>query len=166
MKIQLCIITCLLTFISLFINSCIPNNANIKPPITISEIEGSKSDKISKIVKTIPLVNQNINLKHSIKNANLIQKKIGDGNFGSSDYFTFIALEIDQKEIPNWKKITPKLQNKSDKSNIYVNPPKLVDWWVSESEFKELEFFDSMLTNQGWMGISEQGKVYIYSFTN
>lgn len=143
-----------------FITSCSDKSLRSNYPITISEIKGSKTEKIDKIMRILG----KSSLKTSVNNAYLIEQKKGDGEFGSSDYVSFIVIDIDVAAIPTWRALAPK---STDINNIkYVTPPKPVNWWISASEFKKLEFFDSPITNRhGWLGISPKGKIYIYSYT-
>jgi hypothetical protein len=159
MKTKAFILTSCLILISLFINGCNAKKSSINYPITSSEIDGSQTERIGKIMR---LVDKSGKLKANVKNAYLIEQKIGDGFVGSADYVSFIALDIDKLAIPTWRKLAPKSNQHS-----YISPPKEVSWWVSQEEFKHLEFIDAfpIISQHGWVGISNGGKVYIYGFT-
>jgi hypothetical protein len=159
MKIKDFILTFYLVLTCVFIIGCDTKKSSGNYPIISSEIEGSQSERIEKIMR---FVDKSGKLKPNVKNAYLIEQKIGDDFLGSADYVTFIALDIDKSAIPNWRKLAPKSNQHS-----YISPPQKVSWWVSQEEFKRLEFIDAfpIISRQGWVGISNQGKVYIYGFT-
>lgn len=148
-----------LVLTSVLMSSCVTKNASRSPSTAISEIEGSQSERIEKIMQ---FVNKSGKLKTSVKDAHAIEKKIGDGVFGPYDYVSFIALEVNKSAIGDWRTLSPKSTDYK-----YIAPPKQVDWWVNEEEFNRLEFFDAfgVIGRNGWIGVSAQGKVYIYGFT-
>lgn len=157
MQIKTFIIAIFLTLNSFLLSSC-ENNTSQPVTVTISEIQGNRAERITKIMQ---VVDKSGKLKQTVKDAYLIEKQLGDGYFGSSDYVCFITLEIEKSAIPTWRKLSPQLKE----NNNYAAPPKPVSWWVSEQEFKKLELFNSIISPNGWMGVSPQGKVYIYRYT-
>lgn len=158
MKTKAFIITFYLIITSFFAIGCDAKKTS-NYTIISSEINGSQAERIKKIMR---FVDKSGKLKANVKNAYLIEQKIGDDFLGPADFVTFIALDIDKSAIPTWQKLAPKSNNHS-----YISPPKKVSWWVSPEEFKRLEFIDAfpIIYRNGWVGISNRGKVYIYGFT-
>ncbi len=159
MKTKAFIVTFYLVLTSIFTIGCDAKQPSSNYPITSSEIDGSQAERIEKIMR---FVDKSGTLKANVKNAHSIEQQIGDGFLGSADYVSFIALDIDKSAIPTWRKLAPKSNQHS-----YVSPPKKVSWWVSQEEFKRLEFIEAfpIISRHGWVGISNRGKVYIYGFT-
>jgi hypothetical protein len=99
--------------------------------------------------------------------ANFLEEKIGDGVLGPSDFFAFYALTVPVADIPAWQAAlaTSPVVNGPAK---YAAPKSSVSWWLSEEEFGKLELFGPKpLTDRfnGWLAISPDGRIYIYSFT-
>lgn len=91
---------------------------------------------------------------------------------GPSDYFAFYVLTVATADLPVWKAAL----SKSETWNQYANddeikraaPEKARPWWVNEADLGALEFYSPhVLTGRsnGWVGISSDGRIYVYTFT-
>lgn len=142
--------------------ACQPELSTRSAPIYISEMKGSKSERIEAVTKI--LVTQEP-LPSPLKNAYFLEKKIGDNRLGPSDYVSFSMLEVNPADLSAWRgKLLP-LKVRPD----YVSPKTLPDWWVNPADYSSLELFKLRPYTQrihGWIGIDPQtNKIYIYTFT-
>jgi hypothetical protein len=119
-----------------------------------------------RIVELSKLIEKQTTLPSPIKDSHCIEEKVGDGNLGPSDFFTYCAISVALSDIPAWRKKLSPLQPPNIPAR-YAVPRKTVSWWPSVTEFKLFE--PSLITGRanGWTGISPQaGKVYVFGFTN
>lgn len=147
---------------SMLITACQPGLSTKSAPVTVSEIEGPKSERIATVTKL--LVTQEP-LPSPLQNAYFLEEQIGDNQLGPSDYVSFGMLEIKPDDLSAWRgKLLP-LKVQPD----YVAPQASPDWWVNVAEYSSLELFKLRPYTQrihGWIGIdAKTNKIYIYTFT-
>lgn len=154
--------TILATIGSILITACQPGFSTKSAPVTVSEIEGSKAERIETITQL--LVTQEP-LPSPLNNAYFLEEKIGDNQLGPSDYVSSGMLEIKPNDLPAWRgKLLP-LKVQPD----YVAPQTSPEWLVKADDYSSLESFKLRPYTQrihGWIGIDPKtSKIYIYTFT-
>ncbi|WP_298612462.1 hypothetical protein [uncultured Thiothrix sp.] len=123
---------------------------------------GSTEERINTISS---LLTKQASLPSSILDAQFVQEQLGDSNFGPSDFRSFYFLAISPADIPKWKqRLVPLTEPVS-----YLEPQAAKAWWVKQTEFSGLKFFEPapLAGNpNGWIGINQQtGQIYIFTFT-
>jgi hypothetical protein len=76
-----------------------------------------------------------------------------------------MLIEIAPEDVSEWQALLAPLDTKPS----YAALPQTFTWWVAEANFDSLQFYApetfTYRTN-GWIAINSQnGKIYIYSFT-
>lgn len=147
---------------SMLITACQPGVSTRSAPINVSEIEGSKSERIQAVTQL--LVTQEP-LPSPLQNAYFLEEQIGDNQLGPSDYVSFSMVEIKLDDLSAWRSKLLPLKVRPD----YVSPKTPPDWWVNTADYSSLELFKLRPYTQrihGWIGINPKtGKIYIYTFT-
>ncbi|MDZ4286754.1 MAG: hypothetical protein U0984_02285 [Prosthecobacter sp.] len=143
----------------LTITACHRGNA---PQTSVNEITGSNSERVLAISA---IIGKHKVLPTGLGNAYFVEEKIGDGILGPSDFRTFYLLEIAPWDSGQWLKIlTPMAEVPK-----YALPVRPCHWWLAESEFHSLQFYQSdTLTGRihGWIGVSPKtGRIYIFTYT-
>jgi hypothetical protein len=169
-KRQLCGASLFIAIICLF-GGCNPGNttgsrgvSNVSSSSVAPSTETDIKVRVANITKQL---SRSGNLPGALLDAHFLEEKIGDGVLGPSDFFAFYALKIPVADIPAWQAAlatSPVVNN----SGTFASPKSPVPWWISEEEFFKLELFGPKpLTGRynGWLGISPDGRIFIYSFT-
>jgi hypothetical protein len=143
----------------LFLAAC----RSLKPSeSTFHEAVGDQAKRVSTITS---MISKAQTLPTSIQDAQLVEQRIGDGEFGPSDYRTFALIQIAPQDAPAWQAILTPLDKRPD----YQSLPQPYSWWVDENSFAALQFYTSdALTGKsnGWIAMdAENGKIYLYTFT-
>lgn len=144
-----------------FITAC---EANLSPqpvPASIHEIEGTTTQRIEAVTKILVIQDP---LPSPLRDAYFLEKRLGDGVLGPSDYISFGMLEVDSTDLPAWRsKLLPLKMQPG-----YVSPDP-INWWISAANYPTLELYQLRpYTHRihGWIGIdSKNSKIYIYTFT-
>jgi hypothetical protein len=130
--------------------------------ISVQEITGTNSQRIDQIEA---LLKQYLPFPRPLEDAHFLEKKIGDGVMGPSDYQRFYTLTASSTNISSWVK-TLKL---IEQNPTYIAPPVSPPWWVTAQGFNALRFYKLATPSgddQGWIGVSDDLKIiYIYTFT-
>jgi|GEM_PF-3245881 len=144
------------------ITACQPSSRTQLAPPQISEVEGTKAQRIETVTKI--LVNQEP-LPSPLQDAYFLQQKIGDGELGPSDYVSFAMLDINPGDLSAWRSKLLLLKKRPG----YAQPQSLKDWWVTAADYPTLELYElSPYTNRihGWIGIDPKtSKIYVFTFT-
>lgn len=126
------------------------------------EISGSTSERI---VGVTQLLFKDRSLASPILDAQFVEEKIGDGQFGPSDYQRFFMLQVAPQNLSKWTTSLEPLREQIG----YVSPTSTRIWWVEDAAFKKLEFFkpDTWVgSTNGWIGVARQtGHIYLFTFT-
>jgi hypothetical protein len=143
----------------LFITACSP----VRPPTrTFYEVTGSQAERVDTITALITKLQSP---PTPLLNAYFVEEKIGDGEFGPSDYRSFYRLDIAPDQVQSWQSILSPLNATPD----YATPSQPYAWWLPEADFATLQFYaPELLTGRsnGWLGIDlESGQIYIFTFT-
>lgn len=126
-----------------------------------TELAGSQDERVGSVAA---ILNKVVAPPTTIVDAHLLEERIGDGNLGPSDVRTYIQLNVAPHEIARWQEILTTLP----KSPSFVAPADAPSWWVDESEFETLDFYepDALIGGNGWVAIDRnRGTIYIYSFS-
>lgn len=136
--------------------------APAQPSVTSSaELAGSQDERVAHVTA---ILNKISTPPTTILDANLLEERIGDGNLGPSDVRTYIQLQVTPTEIARWQEMLTTLPT----SPSFVAPANAPSWWIEESEFGKLGFYEptALIGANGWVAIGmNQGTIYIYSFT-
>ena len=129
------------------------------PPRTSIEITGSTAERVDKITRILGAA-----APTPLLDANFIEIKIGDGELGPSDYVRFAALKVDPASRDRWRALSAPLIKKPD----YTEPPSTPAWWVSQADYEKLSFYDaaSLGLGDGWLGVADDGRVFLSTFTS
>lgn len=107
-------------------------------------------------------------IEATIRDAQFIEERIGDGNLGPSDFQAYYAISIDPVLITRWTAVLPALPADAMPAS-HVAPRSAPEWWVRDSDFSRLRFFSpASVTSRrtGWIGVdSANAMLYIYTFT-
>lgn len=146
---------CLL-FVSLALAACTP----WQPVESVQEITGIEA--ISKLLA------KHSQLPSPLIDANFIEEWTGDGRMGSSDFHSFYALSVASEDLQAWRSTLQPLEPQNSPPK-YAVPKTSASWWLTSSEFRDLEFYSPKLVTgrmNGWVGVNPQsGRIYIYAFT-
>jgi hypothetical protein len=131
------------------------------PQQTISEFTGTSAERIDLVTK---ILGGPAALPSTPLDANGLEVKIGDGVLGPSDYVRFMMLRIDAADVQRWKDSSKALIQKPQ----YSEPSTRPNWWVSQLDYEKLTFRGiSTFTEvaDGWMGVHDDGRVFIVVIT-
>ena len=127
-------------------------------------VDGTPSERVAAITKQLA---RNTKLPGRLLDAHFLEEQTGDGRLGPSDFVAFYALTVDPADLPAWRAAQP--APPMAKNDIqYAAPKKAQPWWVTQEDFAKLEFYSpKSLTGRvnGWVGLSPDGRIFIYSFT-
>ncbi len=128
------------------------------PPRTSTELTGSTAERVDKVTRILGAA-----APTPLLDANFIEIKIGDGVLGPSDYVRFIAITIDPASRDRWRALSPPLIKKPE----YAEPPSTPAWWVSQADYERLSFHDasSLGLGDGWLGVADNGRVFVATQT-
>lgn len=121
----------------------------------------------NRVTKIETQLSRGMKLPGKVLAAEFVQEQAGDGLLGPSDFKAFYALKVPVSELPAWEAAlaaTPVVNS----SGGYAKPKVAQPWWVSEADFKTLKLHGPKnLTGwfNGWVGLSPDGRIFIYSFT-
>jgi hypothetical protein len=118
----------------------------------------TQSDRIAAIEKFF-----NAKLPSKIRDGQLVQVQFGDGNFGPSDFRTYVALGIDIAKLAVWKSAGAPLA----KNGAYERPAEAPGAWLSETDFNTCGHYsiDGFSANSGWMVVCDDGRIFVSTFT-
>lgn len=146
----------------IFITACAPSLSPKPVPTSINEIEGTTTQRIKAVTQILVIQEP---LPSPLLDAYFLEKRLGDGVLGPSDYISFGMLEVDPANLPAWRSKLLPLKVQPD----YVTPKPIKNWWISSANYPTLELYELRpYTNRshGWIGIdSKNSKIYIYTFT-
>lgn len=131
----------------------------------IHVMSGSTPERIELVTRMLRAPDS---LTSTIRDAQFIEERIGDGRLGPSDFQAYTVLAVDPATIARWTAVLPPLA--ADAGPVgHVAPRSAPEWWVREAEFARLRFFGtSTVTSRttGWIGVdSARAMLYIYTFT-
>lgn len=135
-----------------------------RPAESTRTIDGTRAERIVAVTKQL---GRNTKLPAPLLDAHFVEEQTGDGRLGPSDFAAFYALTVAPADLAAWRAALP--VSKTTKQNIqYAAPKKAQPWWVAPEDFRALEFYGpKSLTGRvnGWVGISPDGRIFIYAFT-
>lgn len=153
------LIVCLLA-----VAGCNETSPTAKTPAKSSSYEASGSTN-ERIVSVTQLLFKDRSLASPILDAQFVEEKRGDGQFGPSDYQRFFMLQVAPQNLSKW---TTNLEPLHEQIG-YVSPTSTHIWWVEDAAFNKLEFFkpDTWVgSTNGWIGVARQtGHIYLFTFT-
>jgi hypothetical protein len=131
---------------------------------TTHEIAGTQAERVAAVSK---IIIRNAPMPSLLRDANLVEEQIGDGQLGPSDFKSFGVLSVAPADLPAWRAVLMPLeeQNKHPQNDA---PKAPCTWWLSAADFSRLEFYSpKLLTGRinGWVGIAPDGRIFMYSFT-
>jgi hypothetical protein len=143
----------------LLVTACTP----VRPPAhSFYEVTGSQAERVETITAMIAKAQTP---PTPFLDAYFVEEKIGDGEFGPSDYRSFYRLDIASGDITQWQSILSPLATTPN----YATPSQPYDWWLPGDDFATLLFYaPDTLTGSlnGWIAIDPaNGQIYIYTFT-
>ena len=128
------------------------------------EASGTQAQRVAEVSK---LLSKRSPLPTPLIDAYFVEEKIGDGMMGPSDFFAFYSLKIAPADLNAWRSVLPPIDSQST-TITYSSPKKLRTWWLTQSEFRDLTFYNPVtLTgrNNGWVAVSPDGRIFVYAFT-
>jgi len=135
-----------------------------KPEETLFELVGSKEERIEALNKI--LLRENESLPSPLRNAYLLEVKIGDGRMGPSDYQTYCSFEVAPSEIERW---IEDLGAPIEKPLPFEMPELDRFWWPDRETLKQLAFHPGKSLSgrvNSWAAIDPKaGRIHVYSFT-
>lgn len=130
-------------------------------PNPATEIGGDSAARVSAV--TTILAKQQAP-PTTIVDAHFLEEETGDGQFGPSDYHDFTHIKVAPQDVSKWTKTLATLSPKP----IYSAPKNPRAWWLKPQNFGALRFYEPVsLTgdDNGWVGVSTTGDIYIYTST-
>lgn len=126
------------------------------------EMTGDKTERIAGVAK---ILSATATLPSVVEDAFFLEEQTGDGQLGPSDFSSFCVVVVAPENAARWKAIL----SPSPTAPEYSKPQKATAWWISEQDFKSLEFFKpAPLSTRmiGWVGVStNSGKIYVHTET-
>jgi hypothetical protein len=154
--------TILILVLAVVVVSCGKKSASNPPKQSVYEITGDKAQRIVGVTK---ILSAKATLPSVLQDAFFLEEQTGDGQLGPSDFSTFCVVVVAMEEKGKWTAILTPMQTSPE----YSKPRQTNEWWISEQEFKSLEFFrpGPLSTRSiGWVGVStNSGKIYIHTET-
>lgn len=147
-------------FVFALLSLCVACERPAPPPAKVYVGERAV-EVVSKVLKDKSLV-------PSIKAAYLVAETIGDGEFGPSDQWVFMRLDITPSSLSKWTTvIEPLAQGDSPR---FASPKLKAAWWPLESPLPTAQVVGLPTIikgpRHGWAAISADGaRVYLYSYT-
>ena len=128
------------------------------------EVTGTQAERVAAVSK---IIIRNAPLPSWLLDANFVEEQTGDGQLGPSDFKSFGVLSVAPADLPAWRAVLVPLeeQNKHPQNDAPKDP---YTWWLSAADFSRLEFYSpKLLTGRfnGWVGITPDGRIFMYSFT-
>jgi hypothetical protein len=134
------------------------------PRTSSQELGGSNADRVAEISK---IIRRTAPLPGPILDARFAEDQTGDRQLGPSDFATYYCLRVAPADLAKWRSTLPPL-SKSQPTPSYAIPRKAPDWWVTQEDFKKLDFYSpKSLTGRGseWVGVAPDGKIFVHAFT-
>ena len=154
--------TILILVLAVVVASCGKQSASNPPRQSAYEVTGDRTQRIAGVTK---LLSAKVTLPSVIADAYFLEEQTGDGQIGPSDFSSFCVVVIAPEDTPKWKAILTPART----SPRYSKPRQAVNWWLSQEEFRSLEFFKTAplsMRQIGWVGIStNSGRIYIHTET-
>jgi hypothetical protein len=150
----------LILFYACSLAACSPK----KPAESSNMVEGTKAERIAEVSRIIA---RSSPPPGPLLDAYFIEEQTGDGRLGPSDFKSFCVLKVAPADLPAWKAALAPLEA-HNMPPAYVSPKNAAPWWLTATEFANLEFRSSKsLTGRvnGWVGIAPDGRIFVYSFT-
>ena len=132
-----------------------------RPAESSREITGTQAERVASVSQ---LLSGTSALPSPLADAHFLERQIGDGEFGPSDYVWFGVLTVAPADLAAWRSALQPLAIVPE----YTTPKQRTPWWLSRNDFLRLEFYDPMsLTGRsnGWIGIAPDGRVFVHAFT-
>lgn len=152
----------LILVLAVVVASCGKPSASKRLEQSAHEITGGKAQRIAGVTK---ILSAKATLPSVVEDAFFLEEQTGDGRLGPSDFSSFCVVVVPVEDAIKWKGILSPTQTLPE----YLKPRTAAEWWISEQEFKSLEFFEpAPLSTRviGWVGIStNSGKIYIHTET-
>ena len=133
----------------------------VTPALSISEIGGAPSERLAAVRA---LLEKRRPLPAPLQDARFLEERIGDGDFGPSDYRAFYRLDLAAADLPAWQQVLTPL----DKAG-YHQPSRSTGWWLSFTDFERATLYQpDALTprTDGWIALPPgTNTLFIYTFT-
>lgn len=129
-------------------------------------VHSSSSDTVSEVAA---LIKDRARFPPEIVDAHHVEYTVGPRSrgldIGPVDYVSYLSLQVPVKDIESWTKNFKRLDNLPQ----FSRPECPCEWWVTQSEFASLEFYEPYHLShrsRGWIGIARQeGKIYLATRT-
>lgn len=152
----------LILMLAVLVTACGKQPASKPAKQSASEMTSDKAERIAGIVK---ILSATATLPSVVEDAFFLEEQTGDGQLGPSDFSSFCVVVVGLENAARWKAILSPISTSPE----YSKPGKPTAWWISEQDFKSLEFFKpAPLSTRliGWVGVStNSGKIYIHTET-
>ncbi|MDE0821032.1 MAG: hypothetical protein OSA95_07920, partial [Opitutales bacterium] len=129
-------------------------------------VSSGEADPVEAIETITQSIARNAEVPSRILEANFVEHKIGDGRLGPSDFSFHARLKVVRDDLSKW---AGGLKEPYNNSTLYSAPPKSVEWWITEKDFKKLKLYETKKyfgRFNGWMGFDEStGYIYVHTFT-
>jgi hypothetical protein len=143
-----------------FLTACSPRH----PAESTYEASGTQAQRVAEVSK---ILSKRFPLPTPLIDAYFIEEKIGDGMMGPSDFFAFYSLKVAPADLTAWRSALTPIDSQST-TITYYTPKKIRTWWLTQSEFRDLTFYNPMTMtgrNNGWVAVSPDGRIFVYAFT-
>lgn len=118
------------------------------------------------ITQTEKIISRNGKIPSRILEAHLIEFQYGDGRLGPSDFTLYLRIKTNKYETNKW---ISGLEKPFNNSGVYSKPNTNETWWISETNFLNLEKYETKTLFgrvNGRMCIDEElGFIYVYTYT-
>lgn len=147
-------------FVFAFVSLCVACERPA-PPAAKVYVGEPAVEVVSRLLKDQSLV-------PSIKAAYLVAETLGNGEFGPSDQWLFVRLDIQPSSLPKWTALIEPLEQGD--SPRFASPKIKEAWWPLESPLPTARVVGQPTilkgSRHGWAAISAAGdRVYLYSYT-